>query len=90
MKYCSILFADIVNFTVLAAQLSAKDLVRTLNELYTKFDQDAQVIVVHYILFADIVNFTVLAAQLSAKDLVRTLNELYTKFDQDAQVIVVH
>uniref|UniRef100_A0A915ASM7 adenylate cyclase n=1 Tax=Parascaris univalens TaxID=6257 RepID=A0A915ASM7_PARUN len=38
----SILFADIVNFTVLAAQLSAKDLVRTLNELYTKFDQDAQ------------------------------------------------
>uniref|UniRef100_A0A0M3KCM9 adenylate cyclase n=1 Tax=Anisakis simplex TaxID=6269 RepID=A0A0M3KCM9_ANISI len=38
----SILFADIVNFTVLASQLSAKDLVRTLNELYTKFDQDAQ------------------------------------------------
>ncbi|GMR59346.1 hypothetical protein PMAYCL1PPCAC_29541, partial [Pristionchus mayeri] len=38
----SILFADIVNFTVLAAQLSAKDLVRTLNELYSKFDRDAQ------------------------------------------------
>ncbi|CAJ0582518.1 unnamed protein product, partial [Mesorhabditis spiculigera] len=38
----SILFADIVNFTVLAAQLSAKDLVRTLNELYSKFDKDAQ------------------------------------------------
>lgn len=39
----SILFADIVNFTVLAAQLSAKELVRTLNELYSKFDRDAQV-----------------------------------------------
>ncbi|CAL2045373.1 unnamed protein product [Caenorhabditis brenneri] len=38
----SILFADIVNFTVLAAQLSARDLVRTLNELYSKFDRDAQ------------------------------------------------
>ncbi|VDK30295.1 unnamed protein product [Gongylonema pulchrum] len=38
----SILFADIVNFTVLAAQLSAKELVRTLNELYSKFDQEAQ------------------------------------------------
>lgn len=38
----SILFADIVNFTVLAAQLSAKELVRTLNELYSKFDRDAQ------------------------------------------------
>jgi len=38
----SILFADIVNFTVLAAQLSAKELVRTLNELYSKFDEDAQ------------------------------------------------
>lgn len=39
----SILFADIVNFTVLAAQLSANDLVKTLNELYSKFDEDAQV-----------------------------------------------
>ncbi|KAI1728106.1 adenylate and guanylate cyclase catalytic domain-containing protein [Ditylenchus destructor] len=38
----SILFADIVNFTVLAAQLSAKELVRTLSELYSKFDEDAQ------------------------------------------------
>uniref|UniRef100_A0A0K0DYE0 adenylate cyclase n=1 Tax=Strongyloides stercoralis TaxID=6248 RepID=A0A0K0DYE0_STRER len=38
----SILFADIVNFTVLAKQLTAKDLVRTLNELYSKFDEDAQ------------------------------------------------
>lgn len=39
----SILFADIVHFTQLAAQLSAKDLVKTLNELYSKFDEDAQV-----------------------------------------------
>nr|CAD2168393.1 unnamed protein product [Meloidogyne enterolobii] len=38
----SILFADIVNFTQLAAQLVAKDLVKTLNELYSKFDADAQ------------------------------------------------
>lgn len=41
--FLSILYADIVNFTVLAAQLSAKDLVATLNELYSKFDEDAQV-----------------------------------------------
>ncbi|VDN05490.1 unnamed protein product [Thelazia callipaeda] len=38
----SILFADIVNFTVLASKLSAKELVHTLNELYSKFDRDAQ------------------------------------------------
>ncbi|MCP9259695.1 Adenylate cyclase type 2 [Dirofilaria immitis] len=38
----SILFADIVNFTVLAGRLSANELVYTLNELYSKFDQDAQ------------------------------------------------
>ncbi|OZC12161.1 hypothetical protein X798_00682 [Onchocerca flexuosa] len=40
----SILFADIVNFTVLAARLSAQELVYTLNELYSKFDQDAQML----------------------------------------------
>lgn len=39
----SILFADIVGFTTLAASLTAKDLVRTLNELYSKFDLEAQV-----------------------------------------------
>ncbi|TKR87318.1 hypothetical protein L596_011733 [Steinernema carpocapsae] len=38
----TILFADIVNFTILAAQLTAQDLVRTLNELFSKFDHDAQ------------------------------------------------
>ncbi|VDK85203.1 unnamed protein product [Onchocerca ochengi] len=40
----SILFADIINFTVLAARLSAQELVYTLNELYSKFDQDAQML----------------------------------------------
>uniref|UniRef100_A0A914C0Z3 adenylate cyclase n=1 Tax=Acrobeloides nanus TaxID=290746 RepID=A0A914C0Z3_9BILA len=38
----SILFADIVNFTMLSAQLTAADLVKTLNELYSKFDKDAR------------------------------------------------
>ncbi|XP_008556239.1 adenylate cyclase type 2 [Microplitis demolitor] len=38
----SILYADIVNFTPLSEQLSASDLVKTLNELYGRFDQIAQ------------------------------------------------
>ncbi|KAK9720557.1 Adenylyl cyclase N-terminal extracellular and transmembrane region [Popillia japonica] len=38
----SILYADIVNFTPLSEQLSASDLVRTLNELFGRFDQIAQ------------------------------------------------
>jgi hypothetical protein len=41
--FSSILFADIVNFTMLSAQLTAADLVKTLNELYSKFDKDARV-----------------------------------------------
>ncbi|XP_008468316.1 uncharacterized protein LOC103505738 [Diaphorina citri] len=39
----SILYADIVNFTPLSEQLSASDLVKTLNELFGRFDQIAQV-----------------------------------------------
>lgn len=35
----SILYADIVNFTPLSEQLSASDLVKTLNELFGRFDQ---------------------------------------------------
>ncbi|XP_011505014.1 PREDICTED: adenylate cyclase type 2 [Ceratosolen solmsi marchali] len=38
----SILYADIVNFTTLSEQLSASDLVKTLNELFGRFDQIAQ------------------------------------------------
>lgn len=39
----SILYADIVNFTPLSEQLSASDLVKTLNDLFGRFDQIAQV-----------------------------------------------
>lgn len=39
----SILFADIVGFTVLASQCTAQDLVRLLNELFGRFDQLANV-----------------------------------------------
>jgi adenylate cyclase 2 len=38
----SILYADIVNFTPLSEQLSSADLVKTLNELFGRFDQIAQ------------------------------------------------
>jgi Adenylate and Guanylate cyclase catalytic domain len=44
---CSILYADIVNFTPLSEQLSASDLVKTLNELFGRFDQIAQVSLVN-------------------------------------------
>ncbi|XKL63974.1 hypothetical protein PGB90_006338 [Kerria lacca] len=37
-----ILYADIVNFTPLSEKLSASDLVKTLNELFGRFDQIAQ------------------------------------------------
>lgn len=39
----SILYADIVNFTPLSEQLSASDLVKTLNDLFGRFDQIAGV-----------------------------------------------
>lgn len=39
----SILYADIVNFTPLSERLTASDLVKTLNELFGRFDQIAQV-----------------------------------------------
>ena len=39
----SILFADIVGFTVLSSQCSAQELVRLLNELFGRFDQLASV-----------------------------------------------
>lgn len=40
---CSILFADIKGFTLLSMNLSAQDLVRTLNELFGRFDRLAEV-----------------------------------------------
>jgi adenylate cyclase 1 len=39
----SILFADIVGFTVLASQASPHELVRLLNELFGRFDLLSQV-----------------------------------------------
>lgn len=39
----SILYADIVNFTPLAADCTASELVKMLNELFGRFDQVAQV-----------------------------------------------
>lgn len=41
--FCSILFADIKGFTQLSMNLSAQDLVRTLNELFGRFDRLAEV-----------------------------------------------
>lgn len=47
----SILFADIVGFTVLASQCTAQELVRLLNELFGRFDQLANVSeLVHYLM----------------------------------------
>jgi Adenylate cyclase, family 3 (some proteins contain HAMP domain) len=42
----SILFADIVGFTVLASQCTAQELVRLLNELFGRFDQLANVSII--------------------------------------------
>ncbi|CAG0878524.1 unnamed protein product [Darwinula stevensoni] len=39
VSFGSILFADIVGFTVLASQCTAQELVRLLNELFGRFDQ---------------------------------------------------
>ena len=41
--FCSILFADLVNFTDLTTKCSAKDLVAMLNEIYGRFDGIARV-----------------------------------------------
>ena len=41
--FFSILYADIVNFTPLSEKLTASELVSTLNELFGRFDQIAQV-----------------------------------------------
>lgn len=39
IKLFSILFADICGFTNLASTCTAEDLVRTLNELFARFDK---------------------------------------------------
>ena len=41
--FFSILYADIVNFTPLAAECTAPELVKMLNELFGRFDQIAEV-----------------------------------------------
>ncbi len=45
--FCSILFADVVGFTVLASECSAQELVKVLNELFGRFDQLATVSLEH-------------------------------------------
>ena len=47
----SILFADIVGFTVLSSQCSAQELVRLLNELFGRFDQLANVSYIYFFQF---------------------------------------
>lgn len=48
LRICfSILFADIVGFTVLASQCTAQELVRLLNELFGRFDQLANVSILY-------------------------------------------
>lgn len=42
-SFFSILYADIVNFTPLSEKLTASELVDTLNQLFGRFDQIAQV-----------------------------------------------
>lgn len=44
----SMVFADIVGFTVLASQCTAQELIRLLNELFGRFDQLADVSLLHY------------------------------------------
>lgn len=43
VPFLSILYADIVNFTPLSEKLTASQLVSTLNQLFGRFDQLAQV-----------------------------------------------
>lgn len=46
----SILFADIKGFTALSSKVNAKILVRTLNELFARFDCLAEVSIKVYLL----------------------------------------
>ena len=53
MKYChyfilSILFADIKGFTALSSTCTAQELVHTLDELFSQFDNAAEVFYHYY------------------------------------------
>lgn len=45
-KNVSVLYADVVNYTYITTQLPVKTLVEVLHELFVKFDQASEVIVV--------------------------------------------
>lgn len=51
----SILFADIVGFTVLSSHLPAPELVRLLNELFGRFDQLANVSISEYFFYIHLI-----------------------------------
>lgn len=57
----TILYADIVNFTPLSEQLTASDLVKTLNELFGRFDQIAQVLTITFIVQYANILFSIIA-----------------------------
>ena len=83
----SILYADIVNFTPLSETLTAHHLVTTLNQLFGRFDQLAQVILCDIYFTYFLCNVSL---NCSSHGNVITLNQVFGRFNQMAQVIFCH